>query len=78
MGVDLQRAASQSGFMNLQTDKPELSTAEEANVKNMEDFSLFNEIYSQYFKDHKPARSCFAVAQLPKDALVEIEVIATR
>lgn len=47
-------------------------------LKNMEDFSLFNEIYSQYFKDHKPARSCFAVVQLPKDALVEIEVIATR
>ena len=38
MDVDLQRAASQSGFMNLQTDKPELSTAEEANVKNMEAF----------------------------------------
>ena len=35
MGVDLQRAASGSGFMYLQTDKPELSTAEEANVKNM-------------------------------------------
>lgn len=47
-------------------------------LKNMEDFSLFNEIYSQYFKDHKPARSCFAVAQLPKDALVEVEVIAVR
>jgi len=36
MGVDLQRAASGSGFMDLQTDKPELSTAEEATVKNME------------------------------------------
>ena len=47
-------------------------------LKSMEDFSLFNEIYAQYFKDHKPARSCFAVAQLPKDALVEIEVIAAR
>ena len=47
-------------------------------LKNMEDFSLFNEIYAQYFKDHKPARSCFAVARLPKDALVEIEVIAAR
>ena len=45
-------------------------------LKSMEDFSLFNEIYAQYFKDHKPARSCFAVAQLPKDALVE--VIAAR
>lgn len=47
-------------------------------LKNMEDFALFNEIYSQYFLDHKPARSCFAVAQLPKDALVEIEVIAAK
>ena len=47
-------------------------------TSNMEDFSLFNEIYAQYFGDHKPARSCFAVARLPKDALVEIEVIATR
>ena len=46
-------------------------------LSNMEDFSLFNEIYAQYFGDHKPARSCFAVARLPKDALVEIEVIAT-
>ena len=30
-------------------------------LSNMEDFSLFNEIYAQYFGDHKPARSCFAV-----------------
>ena len=36
MDVDLQRAASRSGFMDLQTDKPELSTAKEANVKNVE------------------------------------------
>lgn len=47
-------------------------------LKNMEDFALFNEIYGQYFHDHKPARSCFAVAQLPKDAMVEIEVIAAK
>lgn len=47
-------------------------------LKNMEDFSLFNEIYSQYFVATKPARSCFAVAQLPKDALVEIEAIAVK
>ena len=38
MDVDLQRAASRSGFMYLQTDKPELSTAEEASVKNVEGF----------------------------------------
>lgn len=47
-------------------------------LKSMEDFSLFNEIYGRYFNGHKPARSCFAVAQLPKDALVEIEVIAAK
>ncbi len=47
-------------------------------LKSMEDFSLFNEIYSRYFVKSKPARSCFAVAHLPKDALVEIEVIAAK
>ena len=47
-------------------------------LKNMEDFSLFNEIYAQYFGDHKPARSCLSVARLPKDGLVEIEVIAAK
>lgn len=47
-------------------------------LKDMEDFSLFNEIYGQYFVAIKPARSCFAVAQLPKDALVEIEAIAIK
>ena len=47
-------------------------------LKSMEDFALFNDIYSQYFVASKPARSCFEVAKLPKDALVEIEVIAAR
>ena len=47
-------------------------------LKDMEDFSLFNEIYAQYFGDHKPARSCFAVARLPKDAMVEIEAVAAK
>ncbi|MCF0122926.1 MAG: RidA family protein [Ruminiclostridium sp.] len=47
-------------------------------LKNMEDFSLFNEIYGQYFVNTKPARSCFQVAKLPKDAMVEIEVIAAK
>ena len=47
-------------------------------LKNMDDFALFNEIYGQYFVTNKPARSCFAVAQLPKDGLVEIEVVAAK
>lgn len=45
-------------------------------LKDMNDFPVVNEIYASYFGDHKPARSCIAVAQLPKDALIEIEVIA--
>ena len=44
-------------------------------LKNMDDFAAFNEIYSQYFTG-KPARSCVAVAKLPKDVLCEVEVIA--
>jgi 2-iminobutanoate/2-iminopropanoate deaminase len=45
-------------------------------IKDMNDFVLFNEIYGQHFGDHKPARSTVEVARLPKDAQVEIEVIA--
>ena len=45
-------------------------------IKNMDDFSVINEIYGEYFHTHKPARSCVEVARLPKDVLVEIEVIA--
>jgi 2-iminobutanoate/2-iminopropanoate deaminase len=41
----------------------------------MADFAAFNELYAQYFTE-KPARSCVAVKELPKAALVEIEVIA--
>ena len=46
-------------------------------LKNMEDFAAFNEVYAQYFTE-KPARSCVAVKMLPKDALVEVEVIAEK
>ncbi|TRZ36439.1 RidA family protein [Niallia circulans] len=45
-------------------------------IKNMDDFAAINEVYGQYFNVHKPARSCVEVARLPKDVLVEIEVIA--
>ncbi|MFC0472879.1 RidA family protein [Halalkalibacter kiskunsagensis] len=45
-------------------------------IKNMDDFPLINDVYGQYFSEHKPARSCVEVARLPKDVLVEIEVIA--
>ena len=47
-------------------------------LKDMNDFVLFNDIYSQYFVTSKPARSCFEVARLPKDGLVEIEFVAVK
>jgi 2-iminobutanoate/2-iminopropanoate deaminase len=45
-------------------------------LKDMNDFASMNEVYSQYFSTNPPARSCVQAAKLPKDALVEIEVIA--
>ncbi len=45
-------------------------------LKDMNDFAAMNEVYGQYFRDHKPARSAVEVARLPKDALIEIEVVA--
>lgn len=45
-------------------------------IKNMDEFSKVNEVYGHYFSIHKPARSCVEVARLPKDALIEIEVVA--
>jgi len=44
-------------------------------LKNMSDFGAFNGIYGKYFTEN-PARSCVAVKELPKDVLVEVEVIA--
>jgi 2-iminobutanoate/2-iminopropanoate deaminase len=45
-------------------------------LKNISDFPAMNEVYGRYFKTAPPARSTVAVAQLPRDALVEIEVVA--
>lgn len=44
-------------------------------LKEMSDFAAFNEVYGKYFTS-KPARSCVAAKQLPKDVLVEVEVVA--
>lgn len=46
-------------------------------LSNMADFTAFNEVYAQYFTQ-KPARSCVAVKELPKGALVEVEVVAEK
>ncbi len=45
-------------------------------IKNMDDFAAMNEVYAEYFGESKPARSTVEVSRLPKDALVEIELIA--
>jgi len=45
-------------------------------LKNMGDFTSMNEVYSHFFSNQPPARSTVEAARLPKDALVEIDVIA--
>lgn len=45
-------------------------------IKNMDDFATVNEIYKEVFTENPPARSTVEVARLPKDVLIEIEVIA--
>ena len=47
-------------------------------IKNMDDFAKINEIYASFFAGDYPARSCVEVARLPKDVLIEVEVIAAR
>ncbi len=45
-------------------------------LKNMNDFAAMNEVYGTYFGEASPARSTVEVARLPKDVVVEIEVVA--
>ena len=45
-------------------------------IRHMADFPAVNAIYSRYFTAPSPARSCVEVSALPKDALLEVEVIA--
>ena len=47
-------------------------------LASMQDFATVNGIYATFFGNHKPARSCVEVARLPKDGLVEIEIIAAK
>ena len=45
-------------------------------ISDMNNFGAINEVYGEYFSEHKPARACVEVARLPKDVMVEIEMIA--
>ena len=76
------KAATKRVLENLKAILEEAGTSLENVIKtvvylrDMEDFAAVNEIYSQYFTSKQPARSCVQVAKLPKDAMVEIEVVA--
>src|SRR3954470_12291442 len=76
------KAQTHQVFKNLQAVLKEsgasLETVVKATVfiKDMNDFAAINEVYGEYFSVHKPARSCVEVARLPKDVLIEIEVVA--
>lgn len=45
-------------------------------LSDMNDFAAFNQIYAQYFSNNKPARTTVEVSRLPKDVLVEIDLIS--
>jgi 2-iminobutanoate/2-iminopropanoate deaminase len=45
-------------------------------LRDMDDFVAMNDVYAGYFGDHRPPRSAVQVARLPKDARVEIELVA--
>lgn len=47
-------------------------------VKDLNQFEDINKVYSEFFSEHKPARSCVEVARLPKDGNIEIEAIAIK
>lgn len=47
-------------------------------LSDMNNFTAMNEVYAKYFTKEPPARSTVQVARLPKDALVEIEIVAAR
>ncbi|WP_461612704.1 RidA family protein [Clostridium sp. Marseille-QA1073] len=78
---DIKRATAQS-LDNVKAILEEAGTSMDKVVKTLvllkdiNDFAAMNEVYATYFGDNPPARSCFQAGNLPKDALVEIEVIA--
>jgi 2-iminobutanoate/2-iminopropanoate deaminase len=78
---DIQKATAQS-LDNVKAILEEAGTSLDKVVKtlvflkDMNDFAAMNEVYAKYFSVNPPARSCVQAGKLPKDALVEIEVIA--
>ena len=65
-----------SGILKAAGTGPEKVVRSTVFLKNMGDFGAMNEVYGRYFSSTPPARSTVEVARLPKDLLVEIDVIA--
>lgn len=47
-------------------------------LNDINDFATVNGLYAEFFGEHRPARSCVEVAKLPKDGLIEVEIIAAK
>lgn len=81
VGSDIQNQARQV-FANIEAILAAANLGKEAVVKttcfmkNIEDFAAFNEVYGEFFDSELPARSAVEVARLPKDVLIEVEIIA--
>ena len=83
METDIKLATKQS-MENIKAILEEAGTSLENVVKtsiflkDLNDFAAVNEVYGTYFTENPPARSWVQVAKLPKDAVIEIEAIATK
>lgn len=47
-------------------------------ISDMNEFPIINEVYGEYFNNHKPARSCVEVKRLPLDVSIELEAVASK
>ena len=80
---DIKKATARS-LDNIKAILEEAGSSMEKVVKvnifldDVNDFAEVNEVYAEYFTNHKPARSCVEVAKLPKGGLLEIEAIAVK
>ena len=77
------KAATKQALSNVEAILKEAGSGKDKVIKcvvylnDINNFKAFDEVYAEFFADHKPARSAFEVANLTKDGLLEIEAIAS-
>ena len=72
------KAATKQALENIKAILEEAGTSmDKVFLADINDFAAVNEVYGQYFTDHKPARSAIQVGALPKGGVLEIEAIAS-